>query len=75
MIPKLMAEESLLWAQRMAVGAGWMRREDRLDIIAAWERIAEYRPRFQTPQEQLEIVRSITEAMGGSVPGKPTEGS
>lgn len=75
MMPRITAEESIVWAQRMAVGGGWLRREDRMSVITEWERIAEYRPRFQSAQEQLEIVRAITEAMGGEVPEKPTKGS
>lgn len=75
MMDRLVAEESLLWAQRLAVGGGWLNKNDRLDIIAEWERVAGYRPRFQTPQEQLEIVRAITAGMGGKVPGEPVKGS
>lgn len=75
MIPRLTALESLMWTQRFLVGAGWIRRDDRLSIIAEWECVAEIRPRAQSPEEMLEIVRGITLAMGGTVPSKPAKDS
>lgn len=75
MLPRLTAEESIVSAQRTAVGAGMMRPEDRMAIISAWERTAQLRARRQAWQEQMEILREITAAMGGNVPPKasPTD--
>lgn len=70
MLERIAAEESLLWAARMAVGAGWMDKHSRQAIIAEWERIAQYYPREQTWQEQMEILKAVTIAMGGTIPPK-----
>jgi len=40
-LPRIMAEESLLAAQVVAVGAGTLRRGDRSRTIHAWERQAD----------------------------------
>jgi hypothetical protein len=41
MLPRLTAEESMQMANRMAVGTGHLRREDREAIVRQWTRTAD----------------------------------
>lgn len=71
MLPQLQAEESLLAADRIAVGTGSLKREVAREIASGWERAA--RANAPAPREKRRASPETLQAMGiGYIVVEPT---
>lgn len=67
-IPRLQAEESMLWAERFAVGGGRLRKGVGSRIMSRWERLADHRRPVIRPRSASEHKAQMA-SMGIAVKG------